>query len=87
MIWTITNQSAMPHPFHIHGNHFYVLKVNGVNPPLNLRGRKDVVTVPPNGGSVKLITQYNYFGDSVVPFIPLPHPELRGQWNDGAVYY
>jgi bilirubin oxidase len=59
----------MPHPFHIHGNHFYVLKVNGVDPPLNLRGRKDVVTVSPNGGSVKLITQYNDFGDSLVPFM------------------
>jgi len=69
MTWTITNQSAMPHPFHIHGNHFYVLKVNGVDPPLNLRGRKDVVTVPPNGGSVKLITQYNDFGDSLMPFM------------------
>jgi bilirubin oxidase len=69
MTWNITNQSMMPHPFHIHGNHFYVLKVNGVDPPLNLRGRKDVVIVPPNGGSVKLITQYNDFGDSLVPFM------------------
>ncbi len=57
-VWTITNQTMMAHPFHIHGNHFYVLSVNGASPPANLRGRKDVVVVPPMNGSVKLITRY-----------------------------
>jgi bilirubin oxidase len=68
-VWNITNQSMMPHPFHIHGNHFYVLKVNGATPPLNMQGRKDVITVPPNGGSVKLITQYKDFNDATMPFM------------------
>lgn len=69
MTWTITNQSMMPHPFHIHGNHFYVLSVNGSAPAPNLQGRKDVVVVPPNGGVVKLITKYNDYGDSQTPFM------------------
>lgn len=68
-VWNITNSSMMPHPFHIHGNHFYVLKVNGATPPLNMQGRKDVITVPPNGGSVKLITQYKDFSDATMPYM------------------
>jgi len=68
-VWNITNQSMMPHPFHIHGNHFYVLKVNGATPAPNMQGRKDVITVPPNGGSVKLITQYKDFADANMPFM------------------
>jgi len=68
-VWNITNSSMMPHPFHIHGNHFYVLKVNGATPPLNMQGRKDVITVPPNGGSVKLITQYKDFNDATMPYM------------------
>jgi len=68
-VWNITNSSMMPHPFHIHGNHFYVLKVNGATPAANMLGRKDVITVPPNGGSVKLITQYKDFNDPNMPFM------------------
>ncbi len=68
-IWTITNQTMMAHPFHIHGNHFYVLAVNGATPPLNMRGRKDVVVVPPMDGSVKLITRYEDFSDPEMPFM------------------
>jgi len=69
MTWTITNQSMMPHPFHIHGNHFYVLSINGSTPAANLQGRKDVVVIPPNGGVVKLITKYTDYGDSQTPFM------------------
>lgn len=69
MKWTISNQSMMPHPFHIHGNHFYVLSFNGATPPLNMRGRKDVATVSPMGGSLVLITQYTDFNDPTVPYM------------------
>ena len=68
-VWNITNQTMMAHPFHIHGNHFYVLQVNGATPPPNQRGRKDVVTVPPMNGSVKLITKYENYGDPVLPYM------------------
>ncbi|MDQ3141442.1 MAG: multicopper oxidase domain-containing protein [Bacteroidota bacterium] len=69
MRWTITNHSMMPHPFHIHGNHFYVLTVNGAAPPANMQGRKDVVVVSPHGGTVVLITKYLDFNDPVMPYM------------------
>jgi bilirubin oxidase len=62
-IWTITNQTMMAHPFHIHGNPFYILSINGSLPSENLQGRKDVVMIPPMNGSVKLITKYSDFSD------------------------
>ncbi len=68
-IWNITNQTMMAHPFHIHGMHFYVLAVNGATPPANLRGRKDVVVVPPMNGSVKLILRYEDFSDPDMPYM------------------
>ncbi len=67
--WTITNQTMMAHPFHVHGMHFYVLTVNGATPPANLRGRKDVVAVPPMNGSVKLILRYEDFSDPDMPYM------------------
>ncbi len=69
MKWTISNQSMMPHPFHIHGNHFYVVAVNGATPPLNMQGRKDVAVVSPMGGSLVLVTQYNDYNDPVMPYM------------------
>ncbi|MEN9522888.1 MAG: hypothetical protein RL065_1265 [Bacteroidota bacterium] len=67
--WTITNQSMMPHPFHIHGNHFFVLSVNGATPPANMQGRKDVVVIPPMGGNIQLITNYEDFNDVTIPYM------------------
>ena len=67
-IWNITNQSMMPHTFHIHGNPFYILSVNSNTPAANLQGRKDVVTVPPTG-SVRIITKYEDFSDSTMPYM------------------
>jgi len=69
MVWNITNQSMMAHPFHIHGNHFYILAINGTTPPANLQGRKDVVLIAPQGGTVSLITKYEDYGDSSMPFM------------------
>lgn len=68
-IWTLTNQTMMAHPFHVHGNAFYVLSVDGATPPANMRGRKDVVTVPPMGGSVKIIVRFDDFSDSEMPYM------------------
>lgn len=69
MIWQITNQSMMAHPWHIHGNHFYILTINGVAPPANMAGRKDVVIIPPQGGVVRLIMKYKDFADSTMPYM------------------
>ncbi len=68
-VWTITNQTMMAHPFHVHGNSFYILEKNGTTPPANERGRKDVVLVPPMNGSVKIIMKFEDFADAEIPFM------------------
>lgn len=69
MIWNITNQSMMAHPFHIHGNHFFILTLDGATPPPNLQGRKDVVLIGPQGGSARIITKYADFADTTMPYM------------------
>lgn len=69
MVWNITNQSMMAHPFHIHGNHFFITSINGATPPANMQGRKDVVLISPQGGTVSIITKYEDFGDSIKPYM------------------
>lgn len=69
MIWSLTNQSMMPHPWHIHGNYFYVLTIDGAAPPAYMAGRKDVVTVAPMGGTVTLVMKYEDFWDADMPYM------------------
>ncbi len=69
MVWNITNQSMMAHPFHIHGNHFYITSLGGNTPPANLQGRKDVVLIAPQGGTATLITKYEDFNDATMPYM------------------
>jgi blue copper oxidase len=69
MVWEIRNQSMMAHPFHIHGNSFYILSINGVTPPANMLGKKDVVIVPPQNGVVRLVTKYEDFADATMPYM------------------
>jgi blue copper oxidase len=68
-IWTLTNQTMMAHPFHVHGNSFYVLSVNGAAPPANWQGKKDVVMVPPMGGNVRILTKFEDFADPHMPYM------------------
>jgi bilirubin oxidase len=68
-VWTLTNMTMMAHPFHVHGNSFYVLSVNGVAPPANMRGRKDVITVPPMQGQVNIIIRFENFSDPEMPYM------------------
>ncbi len=83
MIWDITNQSRMPHPWHIHGNHFFIQSINGAAPPANMKGRKDVVTVPPQGGNVKLIMKYVDFEDAVMPY--MYHCHINSHEDNGMM--
>jgi bilirubin oxidase len=89
MIWNITNSSAMVHPWHIHGNHFFITSINGATPPLNMQGRKDVVLVPPSGGTVSLITKFEDFSDSLMPYMYHCHilsHEDKGMMGQFLVY-
>lgn len=82
-IWNITNQTMMAHPFHIHGNSFYILSINGIDPPENMKGRKDVVLIPPMNGNVRIITQYNDFHDSSLPY--MFHCHILSHEDDGMM--
>ncbi len=68
-VWVINNQTMMAHPFHIHGNSFYILSINGATPPPNMRGKKDVVIVPPMNGQVQLVTKYEHYSDPTMPYM------------------
>ncbi len=68
-IWTLTNQTPIAHPFHIHDVQFYILDINGNPPPPELQGLNDVVLVPAGQGTVRFITEFLDFADEVVPFM------------------
>ncbi len=59
-IWELSNFSGISHPFHIHDVQFYILSRNGSIPPLNERGRKDVVLVKPQE-TVRFIAYFDHF--------------------------
>lgn len=67
-IWTLTNQSPIAHPFHIHDVQFYILDINGTTPPLNMQGRKDVVLVPPMQ-TVRFIATFEDFANDTIPYM------------------
>ncbi len=84
-IWTITNTTNIAHPFHIHDIQFYILDKDGVAPPMNERGLKDVVLVEGNQ-TVRFITKFEDFADPEVPYMYhchiLPHEDggMMGQF-------
>jgi bilirubin oxidase len=81
-IWELRNQSGISHPFHMHNVPFFILDRNGVLPPENERGRKDVVLVRP-GETVRIITRFTNFADSPVPY--MYHCHLLTHEDDGMM--
>ena len=82
-VWEIFNQTMIAHPFHIHDVQFYLLSRNGVPVPENERGRKDVVIVPPQGGTVRFITKFEDFADDEVPY--MYHCHMLTHEDDGMM--
>jgi bilirubin oxidase len=84
-IWTLNNQTPIAHPFHIHDVQFYITELNGLAPPPNMTGRKDVVLVPAMQ-TVKFITKFETFCDSMAEYMyhchMLPHEDdgMMGQF-------
>ncbi len=68
-IWSLTNQTPISHPFHIHDVQFFILDINGNPPPPELQGLNDVVLVPAGMGNVRFIAQFNDFADNNIPFM------------------
>jgi blue copper oxidase len=67
-LWELINQSGISHPFHIHDVQFYILSRNGVAPPVNEQGRKDVVLVKPQE-TVRFIAKFEDFSNTTVPYM------------------
>ena len=67
-IWQITNQTAIAHPFHVHGLQFFITDIGGSQPDKSKQGRKDVVLVPAMQ-SVRLIMKFDDFSDPEVPYM------------------
>jgi bilirubin oxidase len=86
-IWTLVNHTMVAHPFHIHDIEFFVLDINGVPPPPQYSGLKDVMLVQPND-TVRFITQFTDFADDSVPYMyhcHLLHHEDEGMMGTFVV--
>ena len=81
-IWSIVNQSAIAHPFHIHDVQFYVLDRNGNTPPLSEQGRKDVILIKPQE-TLRFITQFTDFANAEVPY--MYHCHMLVHEDDGMM--
>lgn len=86
-IWTLINQTMVAHPFHIHDIEFFVVDINGVPPPPQYQGLKDVMLVKPND-TVRFITKFTTFADNMVPYMyhcHLLHHEDEGMMGSFLV--
>lgn len=68
-IWSLTNQTPIAHPFHIHDVQFYILDINGAAPPPELSGLNDVVLVPAGMGNVRFITEFLDHSNDSIPYM------------------
>lgn len=69
----VRNDSEMHHPFHLHGNRFQVVAVDGAAPPWT--GWKDTVDVPP-GATVRFVSALDNPGEWMYHCHILEHAEL-----------
>jgi hypothetical protein len=87
-IWTLKNKTAIGHPFHIHDVQFNVIEKNGAPAIPAETGWKDVVLVMP-GDSVKFITKFITFADTMTPYMyhcHILHHEDDGMMGSFIVY-
>ncbi len=81
-IWKLSNSTMVAHPFHIHDIEFFVLDINGVAPPPQYQGLKDVILVQPKD-TVRFITKFITFTDPMVPY--MFHCHLLHHEDDGMM--
>ncbi len=81
-IWSLTNETMVAHPFHIHDILFFVVDINGNPPPPQYAGLKDVILVQPND-TVRFITKFTTFADDSVPY--MYHCHLLHHEDDGMM--
>lgn len=86
-IWTLTNTTMVAHPFHIHDIQFFVLDINGMPPPPQYAGWKDVILVMPHD-TVRFVTVFQAFANAMVPYMyhcHLLHHEDEGMMGQFLV--
>jgi bilirubin oxidase len=81
-IWRLINNTQIAHPFHIHDVSFEVLDINGKQPSVYEKGKKDVVLVMP-GDTLRFITKFEDFADASVPY--MYHCHLLHHEDDGMM--
>lgn len=67
-IWSLTNQTMVAHPFHIHDVQFFVLDRDGIMVQPEEAGFKDVVMIAPQE-TVRFITKFEDFADPMMPYM------------------
>lgn len=86
-IWTLTNATEVAHPFHIHDIQFFVLDINGMPPPPEYAGWKDVILVMPKD-TVRFVGVFENFANDSVPYMyhcHLLHHEDEGMMGQFLV--
>jgi bilirubin oxidase len=82
-IWSLTNQTPIAHPFHIHDVQFFILDINGSPPPPELQGYNDVVLVPAGMGNVRFIAEFLDHADDSIPY--MYHCHMLTHEDDGMM--
>ena len=75
--WLLTSRHGdpSPHPFHVHGTQFRVLRINGELPPEHLRGWKDTVniaradTVRNPSGFAEILVRFGHAAPAAHPYM------------------
>lgn len=67
-VWRITNQTSLPHNFHVHDGQFRVLSMDGSPPPPELAGWKDTVFVAPIT-TVEILVRFDDYHDPQWPYM------------------
>lgn len=80
--WTISNQTMVAHPIHVHDIQFQVLDRDGITPPPNEQGWKDVVLVQSNE-TVRIIGRFSDFADTITPY--MYHCHILMHEDDGMM--
>ncbi|HEU4578003.1 MAG TPA: multicopper oxidase domain-containing protein [Polyangiaceae bacterium] len=84
-VWTLTNESPIPHPFHKHLSQFNVLDINGAAPPAYESGWKDTVMVPPLSTVRIVFKEETFTGTYVFHCHNLEHEDHGMMLQEGVV--
>ena len=84
-VWTLTNDSPLPHPFHKHLSAFNVVDINGAAPPAYESGWKDTVMVPPQSTVRIVFKEETFTGTYVFHCHNLEHEDHGMMLQEGVV--